>query len=128
VDSHIAAAVGRCREALASAADNAGAGRWHRCASDLYFAVFYAADAALARKGISTNKHSQTQSEFNRVFVKGGAIDVTAGRVYNQLFELRLRVDYEMSVSAEEADVRPLIDPAEALIEDLLTVAQAEVP
>jgi uncharacterized protein len=122
-DDHIRGAIARCGEALASAQDNASAGRWNRCVSDLYFAVFYAADAALVRRGVYTKKHTQTQSEFNKVFVRTGLVEVETGRVYNRLFELRLEMDYQVTITAEEADVSPLVEPTSGLVECLVTLA-----
>jgi uncharacterized protein (UPF0332 family) len=124
-EQQITGAIRRCQERWAVALDNARASRWNSCATDLYFAAFYAASAALIRRGIETGKHTHTQSEVNRILVKEGLLSLDLGRHYNGLWQLRARSDYELELDLEEEEVEPLLDPTDRLIERLIELARS---
>ena len=79
-DPRVAEAIARAEECLASASDDMAAGRVHRAASGLYFAVFNACLAALIARGVETSTHAHTQSEFHRLLVKPGLIPIQEPR------------------------------------------------
>ncbi|MBO6118581.1 MAG: hypothetical protein J6P44_08575 [Bacteroidales bacterium] len=49
------------------------------------------------------------------------------GRLYRNLFALRLSGDYEDHFDAEEADVVPLIEPTKQLIDFVITKAKEKL-
>lgn len=55
----------------------------------IYYAMFYAVQAALSMKGVSFSKHSQVKGYFNREFIKSGLLPMDMGRLYNKAFEYR---------------------------------------
>jgi len=75
--------------------------------SRAYYAVFYAADAALVSLGESRSKHSALVSAFNQLVIKRGGFDVDVGRTLRTLFDLRASADYDLDepLSADVADV-----------------------
>jgi uncharacterized protein (UPF0332 family) len=61
-----------------------------------YYAVFYAANALLATKGINQGKHSGVINAFRQNFIKTGLIDQEYSRIYGRLMEDRHESDYEL--------------------------------
>lgn len=63
-----------------------------------YNAVFYAANALLATKGISRSKHSGVIAAFRQYFVKPGMIEVEHSDVYGRVMDNRHVSDYEIGI------------------------------
>jgi uncharacterized protein (UPF0332 family) len=55
----------------------------------IYYAMFYAVQAALGKKSISFSKHTQVKGYFNKEFIKSGVLPIDMGRLYNKAFEYR---------------------------------------
>ena len=72
----------------------------------LYYAAFYAVQALLLTKNLSSVKHSGIRSLFQQQFVKEGIIPKELGRFYNQLYKNRQKSDYEdyVQFGKEQAD------------------------
>lgn len=72
----------------------------------LYYAAFYAVQALLLTKNLSSAKHSGIRSLFQQQFVKEGIISKELGRFYNQLYKNRQKSDYEdyVQFDKEQAD------------------------
>ena len=66
----------RARSALQQARDNLNLDYYDVATSRAYHAMFYAAGALLASRGISRSKHSGVHSAFSQYFVKPGLIEV----------------------------------------------------
>ncbi len=60
-----------------------------------YYAAFYAANALLALLGLQRSKHSAVQAILHQRFVKPGLVEVEYGKLYDDLFERRMKSDYE---------------------------------
>ena len=103
----------RAYDALQQAEDNLNLGYYDVVTSRAYYAMFYAASALLASKGISRSKHSGVHSAFGQYFVKPGLIEPQYSRMLINAFNVRLDSDY---------DVKPLLN--RALAEDILRDAQ----
>lgn len=63
--------------------------------SRLYYAVFYAASAFFAAKGIQYGKHSAVQSSIHKDLVKPGIIPKRLGALYDRMFNARQDGDYK---------------------------------
>jgi len=111
--SEIELYVERAYDALQQAKDNLNLGYYDVVTSRAYYAMFYAASALLASKGISRSKHSGVHSAFGQYFVKPGLIEPQYSRMLINAFNVRLDSDY---------DVKPLLN--RALAEDILRDAQ----
>ena len=72
-----------------------------------YYAVFYAANALLATKGMTRGKHSGVISAFRQHFIKTGLIDVEFSRIYGRLLEDRNESDYAIvnTISKNDAEL-----------------------
>ena len=74
-------------------------------ASRAYYAMFYAAEAALLKKGLSFSKHTAVMAEFNRVFVKEGVFAPEMFKALQLGFDMRSQGDYSiLPVPRERAE------------------------
>lgn len=97
---------------LQVAADNLELGHLRVVVSRAYYAMFYAATAALGHEGLWRNTHQGVISAFGERFVKPGYVEPEYGRLLHSAFSARLRGDYEPGVAFDEAYIRELIDDA----------------
>ena len=79
----------------------------------IYYAVFYAVNALLITKELSSSKHSGVRALFNKEFVNKGLIDKQFGEFYSDMFDRRQKGDYKDFVIFEEKDVEKWLDKAE---------------
>lgn len=79
--------------------------------SRAYYAVFYAADAALLSLGQRRSKHGAVVAAFNQFVIKRGGFDAGVGRTLRTLFELRSEADYDIDEPLT-ADVTEVLDRA----------------
>ncbi|MDY7038926.1 MAG: HEPN domain-containing protein [Thermodesulfobacteriota bacterium] len=82
----------------------------------IYFAMFYAVQAALGKKAVSFSKHGQVKGYFNKEFIKSGVLPIDMGRLYNKAFEYRQKFDYVDFSVPEEDMVLEYIEKAEQFI------------
>jgi uncharacterized protein (UPF0332 family) len=78
---------------------------YESCVSRTYYAMFYAAQAALLTKNLSFSSHKGVISAFGEHFVKTGIFNREIGRELNRAFEKRQIGDYEYTfvISRDEA-------------------------
>jgi uncharacterized protein (UPF0332 family) len=97
-------------EALAGCQYNLDGGFFGIAVNRAYYAVFYAASALLATRGLARGKHSGTVSAFRQLFVKPGLIDSEYSDIYGSLMDDRHVSDYDMDGTIEperaESDVQ----------------------
>ncbi len=89
-------------EMLRVAAHNLSQGFYSTAVNRAYYAIFYAANALLATRGLSRGKHSGVIAAFRQYFVKPGLIEVEYSRTYGRLMGDRHGADYDL-----ETDVEP---------------------
>ena len=94
-----------------------GLGLWVTGANRLYYAAYYAVSALLIANGMNAKTHEGIIRMFNMQFVNAGKVDRELGRQYNRLFSMRITGDYGDCFDLQEADVKPMLEPAERLIE-----------
>jgi uncharacterized protein (UPF0332 family) len=88
-----------------------------------YYAMFYAASALLADRGLRTTKHSGVHALFGEHFIKSGRIDPKFHRFLLDAFDRRLHADYSFETAISETEVVMMIDQAReflARVESLL--------
>lgn len=122
-DPTIAALLRFSRECLESACDDIDAGRWQRAASSLYYSAYDAARAVFAARHIETRAHRHLRSEFHRRLVREGVLPKEDGQLYELLFELRLRADYDPDAPLAGEDVQSLVQRVEELLRKLNALA-----
>ena len=97
------------REMLDVAAHNLADDFHSSAVNRAYYAIFYAANALLATRGLSRSKHSGVIAAFRQHFVKPGHIETEYGQMYAQVMDDRHSGDYDVVTSIEperaEADL-----------------------
>jgi len=77
-----------------------------------YYAIFHAATAALAVKGIKRSSHRGILSAFGEYLVKPGLIDKKYHQSLIEAFELRQHTDYEPIADVDNEQAREILDNA----------------
>ena len=94
---------------LDSARREFNAGSYSFAVNRLYYALFYAASAALLDRQLSFSKHTGVRAAFHREFIKSGLMAVEWGKLYDDLFEDRQEGDYLAFVTFDKAYVETLL-------------------
>ena len=80
-----------------------------------YYAIFYAANALLATKGLERSKHSGVIAAFRQHFVKTGLIEPEFSRFYGAALDERHAADYDLIQLDFESANRHLKNAAQFL-------------
>ena len=83
------------RERLAAGRDSIDAGHLGVAVGSAYYAMLYAARAALSERDLHAKTHGGTWSLFNEHFVSGGALDRGVAAKAREAERLRYEVDYD---------------------------------
>jgi uncharacterized protein (UPF0332 family) len=93
------------REALAAAGATLAAGHPSRTISEAYFAMLYAARAALSEEELNSKTHKGTWQLFRETFVAGGRFDAHLFAEARSTQQQREAADYDaLMVPHEEAE------------------------
>lgn len=85
-----------------------------------YYAMFYAAQAAIAHIGAAPPRtHRGLISVFRTRVIETGLIDSVRGREFAQAFTLRQEGTYDAEAVLEEADVRQVVIKAREFVETI---------
>lgn len=94
-------------------------------ANRLYYAAYYAVSALLIAYKYEASTHNGVIQIFGKAFLKSNIIDKKYGKIFNQLFSLRLTGDYEdRHIMDMATEVMPLVEPAQELINLVSNMAQ----
>ncbi len=74
-----------------------------------YYAIFYAANALPATKGLERSKHSSVIAAFRQHFVKTGMIEVEYSRLYGATMDDRHVGDYSLEELDHDKAQRDLV-------------------
>ena len=85
--------------------------------SAAYYAMFYAATAALASLGIERAKHSGVASAFGEHFVRSGKISGEFGRMLHQTMEDREAADYDEVPAVDDLLAQRTLDSARRFVD-----------
>jgi hypothetical protein len=85
----------------------------------VYYSLYYAIQALLAKQGVSFSKHGQVKGYFNREFIKPGKLPKEIGRFYNKAFEYRQKFDYVDFVSPDQAMVSEYVETAKNVVSQI---------
>jgi len=94
-------------------------GLWRNAANRLYYACFYAVSALLLKHGHSAHTHGGTKGLFGKYFVLTGIISKEQNKLYERLFDLRQKGDYDDWIVVKEDDIVPLLEPARDFIKTI---------
>ena len=117
----------KAAKTMEEAKDNIPLGHWSLIANRLYYAAYYAVSGLLIASGHRVKSHEGTVSQFGLHFIKEGTLPLEMGRLYRQIFALRLTGDYEDNYNLVEEEVSPYIQPTEQLIEKVSELAKEKL-
>lgn len=84
--------------------------------SRLYYAMFYAAKAALLTEGLDLRKHSSAVTKFRELFVLTGRVEAEYLRYLGRAQSARERSDYAPFIPTSHADAKEMLATAETFI------------
>ena len=106
----------RADEALTAARDNLALPHVRVAASQAYYAMFYAAHALLAAKGLATSKHSGVISLFGEHFARPKLLDPELHRWLREGLDRRVTADYQTMVDVDPETAQEQIARAEQFV------------
>jgi len=107
------------REMLEVAQLNLEGGFYASAVNRAYYAIFYAANAVLATKGLARNKHSGVISAFRQQFVKTGLIEAIYSDIYGRVMDQRHQGDYDLVTSIDEEQIQDDLDDARGFVDGI---------
>ena len=102
----VALYVEHAQQMLQVAKHNLADGFYASAINRAYYAIFYAANALLATKGLSRSKHSAVIATFRQHFVKPGLIGEDYSDIYGRVMDDRHKADYDI--------IESTVDPTRA--------------
>lgn len=83
-----------------------------------YYAVFYAANALLMKKGIKTKTHKGIVKKFNLEYIHNDNFDKDLGRILSKLQKERIKADYDFYLKPTENKAKKDLNDARRFIEE----------
>lgn len=87
------------------------------CVSRAYYAMFFAAEAALLEEGIETSTHRGVITTFGQRFVQDGPLPGEMGRLLSTTMQKRQVSDYDPHPGIGEAEARSVLDDARGFLD-----------
>ncbi|TAK30791.1 MAG: HEPN domain-containing protein [Chloroflexota bacterium] len=106
----------KAERTLQEAVALADAGLYGGSVSRAYYAMFYAAKAAVVSEGVRSKKHSGVISMFGRLFTGTGRLDPRFHRTLIRAFRWREEADYLVESLPSENEARDRILSAEEFV------------
>ncbi len=106
----------KARESYADARLLYSDGRWNAAANRMYYSCFYVISAYLVASDKKAVTHAGLKASFNKELVKTGRISRDDGKLFNNLFLIRQRADYEDFSDMTREDLEPLLQRIKGLI------------
>ena len=116
----------KAKESLASAELELNAGHTNFAVNRLYYSCFYAVTALLLRDGKQFARHSAVISEFGRVYIKPGRIDLKWHKFFQKLFDDRQEGDYIPTATFDAPEVSARLEQACEFIDLVRGLVDAE--
>lgn len=85
-------------------------------ANRAYYAMLYAAQAALASEDVDVRSHGAVHAAFGARFARTGRLDPRLHRWLLDAFDLRLLADYDPMWTLEAASIQETVDQAGRMI------------
>lgn len=94
-------------------------GLYDDAVSRAYYAMFYAAKAALLSEGVDLRRHSSAVTKFRELFVVTGRVDAEYLRSLGRAQSARERSDYAPFASLSKDGTEEILNTASAFIEKI---------
>lgn len=91
--------------------------------STAYYSCFYALHSAFSVLGIEVSSHKQTGIEFRRHFIRDKKMDPAFSKIWQQLSDWRMEVDYAPTPNITAGEAKTLVDEAERFVTEVLKQA-----
>ncbi len=104
------------RQAVDAAQRSIAADDAATAANRAYYAMLYAAQAALAGEAVDVRSHGAVHAAFGARFAKTRRLDPALHRWLLDAFDLRLLADYDPMWSLEAASIQETVDQARHMI------------
>lgn len=112
----VALYIEHAHQMLEVAEHNVADGFYGSAINRAYYAIFYAANALLATRGLSRSKHSGVIAAFRQYFVKPGPIEVEYGDIYGRVMDDRHISDYDVETTIEPDRARTDLEDARRFV------------
>jgi len=112
-----ASLIEKARRYLKSAKTLITDGDYESSVSRAYYAMFYAAEAALLKKGLSFSSHKGVISGFSKHFVKAGIFSKQMGRELSRAFEKRQIGDYGHAFAISSQTAEQMLETAKEFVD-----------
>ena len=122
LDEMVKYRVERSDLALIEARDSIIKGNNITAVNRLYYSCFYIINALFAKRQLYAKSHSGIKTLFNEKFVKTGIINSSYSSIYNELFNKRMKGDYEDFIEFSRMEVEYFLTPAEEFINEIKTI------
>jgi len=106
----------RAEEALEEARVLLSLGKFRGTINRAYYAMFYAASALLATKGLGSSKHAGVISFLHKDFVKTGVFPADTASFIDKAFRLRTESDYGDEYTPTQDDAESTVGRAEQFV------------
>jgi uncharacterized protein (UPF0332 family) len=116
-DDYINYRIQRAKETILEVNTHINNKYWNTAINRMYYACYYAVGALLFKHGIKSSSHSGTRQQFGQHFVKTGIIDKNLAKHFTELFEKRLKGDYNDFYDYDQETVERLFPYSVQLIE-----------
>ena len=91
-----------------------------------YYAMFYAASAALTLRGIECKTHRGLLAEFSRVMVKSGEMRPECAKSLDNAFAMRQDADYDYLAKINRGFAEKQLADAEKFVADVKKVIESQ--
>ena len=92
----------------------------------IYYALFYAAQAALVSREIDTGTHQGVKIKLGEDLIKNGLLDEEWGRFFSQQQTYREEADYQIDVDIEKDDLEEYLKKAREFVQEMKNVVASE--
>jgi len=110
------ALLAKASENLAAAQDLMDKGHAEVAVSRVYYAMFYAAEAALLEEGLEFSSHGAVHGAFGERLAKSGRLDPKLHRYLLDAYRARQSADYDAPADISEEDARVVVNRAQEFI------------
>jgi uncharacterized protein (UPF0332 family) len=106
----------RAEQELAAARHLRSGGFAAQAISRAYYAAFYAAEIALAKRGEVRSQHSGVIAAFSQLLIRAGEMEPDAGKRLRSLFDRRSAADYDWIDPPSDVEAERAIADAEHVV------------
>ena len=89
---------------------------WDLAVNRYYYACFHILQALLIANGLSAHTHSGLATVFGQNFVNRGLIDLSFGRFFSRMVQLRQKADYNSVANISEQEAKEIVEMSKMFV------------